>query len=108
MALRQRRRIEMYSLRLDRAAAMLVSPAQRVRQQRERLMANNMRLARAMTLLRERQEGRLGQVCARLGRIQPDTERARRALEQCAARLADRKSTRLNSSHYCASRMPSS
>src|SRR3546814_9031217 len=51
-------------------------------------MDNNRRLARARRLWRERKEGRLGQVCARLGRIQPDTERARRALEQCAARLA--------------------
>src|SRR3546814_3156140 len=42
------------------------------------------------------------------GEAQPFVAFLKRGFRRRAAHLLDRKSTRLNSSHYCASRMPSS
>jgi len=88
LALRQRRRIEMSALRLDRTVAMLVSPAQRVRRQQERLEATGQRLARAMAVLCRHQKARLDHAGIRLARGAPDTLRSRQSLERCIARLA--------------------
>jgi exodeoxyribonuclease VII large subunit len=85
---RQQRRLETAALRLDRAAAGLVSPAQRLARQREGLGAAAARLDRAMALVLERCGSRLGYARARAQRSAPDTHRARQDLERCLGRLA--------------------
>jgi len=71
LTLQQMRLIERASLRLDRARAGLVSPRQRLRQQRDRLEALCRRLSHAADRGLERAAGRSVLAGARLERCQP-------------------------------------
>jgi exodeoxyribonuclease VII large subunit len=88
MTAAQRRQLTVAALRLDRATALLVSPGQRVRQQKERLGAGVARMARAAVLVHEKQAGRLRRAVERLDRARPATDRAAQALQQYRSRLA--------------------
>lgn len=87
LARRQRRHLDTAALRLDRAAAALVSPAQRVARQRETLESLGVRLNRAAVLAMERCEVRLDHARARMRRSGPDTRRARQDLARCLGGL---------------------
>ncbi len=83
-----RRRLDVAALRLDRAVAGLVSPAQRLARQREKLRGAAARLNRAVALSLERDGARLDGVRSRLPRCGPDMQRGRRDLARCLARLS--------------------
>ncbi|NGR08845.1 exodeoxyribonuclease VII large subunit [bacterium SGD-2] len=79
---RQLRLIERASLRLDRARAGLVSPRQRLQQQRQRLDALCLRLVRATQRRLERCVAQSDLARTRLQCCQPQVEAQRRHLEQ--------------------------
>lgn len=87
MTTAQRRQLTVATLRLDRATALLVSPGQRVQQQKERLVATTVRMSRAAVLLHDGQSSRLQRACERLVRARPATGRAALVLQQCQSRL---------------------
>lgn len=92
----QRRRLDMAALRLDRAAAQLVSPMQRLQRQRERLQALARRLAQAQLPALAGRMAALRAAQARLDRVTPDMARRRHALRLQAdalARLAAQETT---------------
>lgn len=89
----QRRLLERAALRLDRAVAMLVPPAQRLARQREVLRGLCDRLARAGAAAQQRRHVRLEALRARLAQATPDPARARLELlrhQQQLARAAER------------------
>ncbi|NYT45027.1 exodeoxyribonuclease VII large subunit [Alcaligenaceae bacterium] len=102
LAAAQLRRLELAALRLDRTVAMLVSPEQRLAQQRERLLAQTDRMARAGSRVHERQAGRYAMLKSRLAYAAPATtarrtETARQAqyLVSAARRDLHRRAQRL-------------
>lgn len=102
LAAQQRRLLERSSLRLDRAAAMLVSPQQRLTQQALRLQGLSQRLARAGAQGANRHLARLDLARARLARGQPrlpsmrvELDYRRQALADAAARLLERRRQRV-------------
>ncbi|MYN14714.1 exodeoxyribonuclease VII large subunit [Pusillimonas sp. TS35] len=100
--MRQVRLLERASLRLDRAVAMLVSPGERVRQLRERLVMLAERLARAAAHPHQARVARLEAVRNRLMVAAPtprlraaDIARLTKALDSAALRLLERRRQRL-------------
>lgn len=98
----QQRLHERASLRLDRAAALLVSPQQRLSQQALRLQGLNQRLSRAAAQASARHVARLDAVRARLARAQPrpqglraELDYRRQALADAARRLLEHRRQRL-------------
>ena len=77
----QVRLLERASLRLDRARGGLLSPAQRVQQQRDRLLMLQRRLEQAMVRRMEQLESRHQAVSARLERCLPSVVQARQRLD---------------------------
>ena len=80
LTLRQMRLLERGALRLDRARAGLVSPRQRLNQQRERLAALCRRLDQSAARALERNISRHALMSARLERCQPQLAEYRRVL----------------------------
>lgn len=78
----QLRRLERAALRLDRTVAMLVSPQQRLGQQRERLQALARRMDRAAFVPHERQSARAAALWARLLQARPELRRLRSDLDR--------------------------
>lgn len=72
----QQRRLERAAQRLDRATAQLVSPAQRLQHQRERLNSLQFRLASAWSAPQGRRTARVNLLAQRLLHRVPDTGRA--------------------------------
>ncbi len=100
--MRQVRLLERASLRLDRAVAMLVSPGERVRQLRERLVMFAERLARAAAHPHQARVARPEAVRNRLMVAAPtprlraaDIARLTKALDSAALRLLERRRQRL-------------
>lgn len=84
---RMQRILERASLRLDRAAGMLVSPSQRIAQQQQRLQHVQYRLQSVMRWRIERERARQLQISRALARQQPDVREASERLQQCVQRL---------------------
>lgn len=84
----QHRLLERASLRLDRAVAGLVSPQQRLQQQRDRLSALKSRLTQAAMRPQEQRTARLALLQARLAHAEPRVQGARDALTRQMQRLA--------------------
>lgn len=102
LAAHQRRLLERASLRLDRAAAMLVSPQQRLGRQALHLQGLSQRLSRAAAQATAAQAVRLDKVRARLAHAQPrpqglrsELNHRRQALADAARRLLERRRQRL-------------
>ncbi|CAB3817404.1 exodeoxyribonuclease VII large subunit [Achromobacter mucicolens] len=98
----QQRRLERAAQRLDRATAQLVSPAQRLQHQRERLNSLQYRLASAWSAPQGRRTARVNLLAQRLSHRVPDTGRAAerlagvvRQLGQAQARLLVERRNRL-------------
>lgn len=98
----QQRRLERAAQRLDRATAQLVSPAQRLQHQRERLNSLQYRLASAWSAPQGRRTARVNLLAQRLTHRVPDTGRAAerlagavRQLGQAQARLLVERRNRL-------------
>lgn len=98
----QQRRLERAAQRLDRATAQLVSPAQRLQHQRERLNSLQYRLASAWSAPQGRRTARVNLLAQRLTHRVPDTGRAAerlagavRPLGQAQARLLVERRNRL-------------
>ena len=98
----QQRRLERAAQRLDRATAQLVSPAQRLQHQRERLNSLQYRLASAWSAPQGRRTARVNLLAQRLSHRVPDTGRAAerlagavRQLGQAHARLLVQRRNRL-------------
>lgn len=98
----QQRRLERAAQRLDRATAQLVSPAQRLQHQRERLNSLQYRLASAWSAPQGRRTARVNLLAQRLTHRVPDTGRAAerlagavRHLGQAQARLLVERRNRL-------------
>lgn len=98
----QQRRLERAAQRLDRATAQLVSPAQRLQHQRERLNSLQYRLASAWSAPQGRRAARVNLLAQRLSHRVPDTGRAAerlagavRQLGQAHARLLVQRRNRL-------------
>jgi len=106
MARGQQRRLERAAQRLDRASAQLVSPAQRLEHQRERLNSLGYRLASAWAGPQARRNSRVNLLAQRLAHRVPDTGRAAdrlaavtRQLGQAHARLLVQRRNRLASAN---------
>jgi exodeoxyribonuclease VII large subunit len=84
----QHRLLERASLRLDRAVAGLVSPQQRLQQQRDRLSALTNRLTNAALRPQEQRAARLALLRARLSHAEPRLAGHRDALAGTMQRLA--------------------
>jgi len=98
----QQRRLERAAQRLDRATAQLVSPAQRLQHQRERLNSLQYRLVSAWSAPQGRRAARVNLLAQRLSHRVPDTGRAAerlagavRQLGQAHARLLVQRRNRL-------------
>ncbi|CAB3852399.1 MAG: exodeoxyribonuclease VII large subunit [Achromobacter pulmonis] len=98
----QQRRLERAAQRLDRATAQLVSPAQRLEHQRERLSSLGYRLAAAWAGPQARRGARVNLLAQRLSHRAPEVRRgaerlaaATRQLGQAHARLLARRRDRL-------------
>lgn len=98
----QQRRLERAAQRLDRATAQLVSPAQRLQHQRERLNSLQFRLASAWSAPQDRRAARVNLLAQRLSHRVPDTGRAAerlagavRQMGQAHARLLVQRRDRL-------------
>lgn len=98
----QQRRLERAAQRLDRAMGQLVSPAQRLQHQRERLNSLQFRLASAWAAPQGRRTARVNLLTQRLMHRVPDTGRAAdrlasavRQLGQAHARLLVQRRNRL-------------
>ncbi|MDF2864460.1 MAG: exodeoxyribonuclease large subunit [Achromobacter mucicolens] len=83
----QQRRLERAAQRLDRATAQLVSPAQRLQHQRERLNSLQYRLASAWSAPQGRRTARVNLLVQRLSHRVPDTGRAAERLAGAVRRL---------------------
>ncbi|MGE8669994.1 MAG: exodeoxyribonuclease VII large subunit [Achromobacter mucicolens] len=83
----QQRRLERAAQRLDRATAQLVSPAQRLQHQRERLNSLQYRLASAWSAPQGRRTARVNLLAQRLTHRVPDTGRAAERLAGAVRRL---------------------
>lgn len=83
----QQRRLERAAQRLDRATAQLVSPAQRLQHQRERLNSLQYRLASAWSAPQGRRTARVNLLAQRLSHRVPDTGRAAERLAGAVRRL---------------------
>ncbi len=83
----QHRLLERCALRLDRAMAQLVSPQQRLLQQRLRVQALDQQLGRAVNRQMTLELSRLNLLKNRLSGAQPPIARHRRELEQLRQRL---------------------
>jgi exodeoxyribonuclease VII large subunit len=83
----QQRRLERAAQRLDRATAQLVSPAQRLQHQRERLNSLQYRLASAWSAPQGRRTARVNLLAQRLSHRVPDTGRAAERLASAVRRL---------------------
>lgn len=102
LASRHARLLERATLRLDRAAALLVSPQDRLRQQGEKLNQLKQRLARAAAHPQERRATSLAALRSRLLYAGPDLAarqqslaRSRRDLLATSRRLIERRAQRL-------------
>ncbi len=87
MRSQQQRQLTLASLRLDRAVARLVSPAQRLATQRERLSQLTRRMQRHLPQLTQRRALALAGLEQRLARALPDAAPRRRTLEGLGRRL---------------------
>ncbi|CAB3851285.1 exodeoxyribonuclease VII large subunit [Achromobacter mucicolens] len=83
----QQRRLERAAQRLDRATAQLVSPAQRLQHQRERLNSLQYRLASGWSAPQGRRTARVNLLAQRLSHRVPDTGRAAERLAGAVRRL---------------------
>lgn len=83
----QQRRLERAAQRLDRATAQLVSPAQRLQHQRERLNSLQYRLASGWSAPHGRRTARVNLLAQRLSHRVPDTGRAAERLAGAVRRL---------------------
>ena len=83
----QRRQLDRAAQRVDRTAALLVSPAQRLAHQRERLQGLRHRLAAAWARPQARRRGRLELLAQRLAHRAPDLTRAADRLAGAARQL---------------------
>ncbi|MBC2770243.1 exodeoxyribonuclease VII large subunit [Pusillimonas minor] len=87
LARQQRRILERASLRLDRAMAQLVSPQQRLAQQRRQVGALQQQLWRAVCRHHELEGARLNLLKTRLGSALPPVARRRRELDALQRRM---------------------
>lgn len=87
LARAQQRRLEQFTQRLDRASAQLISPAQRLAHQRERLNTLRHRLASAAQRPLAASGGRLAALSQRVARRAPQTGRALDRLQGLMQRL---------------------
>jgi len=92
----QQRALDQAAQRLDRASGLLVSPAQRLAHQRDRLTALAHRLGNAWRAPEARRAGRVALLAQRLAHRAPDTARARERLQAQARQLSRAQSASLD------------